>query len=74
MKKLDKNIMDYEKAYKEGKKAGMRYMRQLMLKEVIPAFIGTNQYGNKYIQGWSGLKQYDEFNNGDEVKIIIVKE
>lgn len=72
-KKDEKSLQDH-KVYKEGKKAGMRYMRQLILKDAIPAFIGTNQYGNKFIQGWSGLNQYDEFDNGDEVKIIIVKE
>ena len=73
-KQKDEKLRQDYKVYKEGKKAGMRYMRQLMLKEAIPAFIDTNKYGNKYIQGWSGLNQYDEFDNGDEVKIIIVKE
>ena len=57
-------------AYEDGKSA----MKRQMMEEAIPAFIDTNQYGNKYIQGWSGLNQYDEFDDGDEVKIIIVKE
>ena len=73
-KKKDEKLRQDHKVYKEGKKAGMRYMRQLMLKEAIPAHVYINKYGNKYIQGWSGLNQYDEFDNGDEVKIIIVKE
>lgn len=52
---------------------GMEKMREQMIKDAIPANILTNQHGNKYIQSWSGLKQYDKYKNGDEVKIIIIK-
>lgn len=58
---------------REMAKFGAEWQKQQMIEEAIPAFIGTNRYGNKYIQGWAGLNQYDEFDNGDEVKIIIVK-
>lgn len=54
--------------------AGMEKMREQMMKDAIPANILTNQYGNKYIQSWSGLKQYDKYKNGDKVKLIIIKQ
>ena len=54
--------------------AGMEKMKEQMMKDAIPANILTNQHGNKYIQSWSRLKQYDKYKNGDEVKLIIIKQ
>ena len=58
----------------EAIKYAKQEAREDMMKDAIPANILTNQYGNKYIQSWSGLKQYDKYKNGDNVKLIIIKE
>ena len=55
-------------------KTGAVWQKQQLMKDAIPATVLTNQYGNKYIQSWSGLVQYDKYENRAKIKIIIVKE
>lgn len=37
----------------------------------VPANVILNQFGNKYISSWSGLKEYDNFQLNEEIKILI---
>ena len=50
------------------------WQKQQMMKDAVPATVLTNQYGNKYIRSWSGLREYNKFKNGDEVKVYLIKE
>lgn len=47
----------------------------LEVKEVneVPATVMVNKYGNRFISSWSGLKEYDDFKEGEEIKIAIPK-
>lgn len=47
----------------------------LEVKEVneVPATVMVNQYGLRFISSWSGLKEYDDFKKGEEIKILIPK-
>ena len=47
----------------------------LEVKEVneVPATVMVNKYGNHFISSWSGLKEYDDFKEGEEIKILIPK-
>lgn len=37
----------------------------------VPANVILNQFGNKYVSSWSGLKEYDNFQLNEEIKILI---
>ena len=37
----------------------------------VPANVMLNQYDNKYISSWSGLKEYNNFQLNEEIKILI---
>ena len=37
----------------------------------VPANVMLNQYDNKYISSWSGLKEYNNFKLNEEIKILI---
>jgi hypothetical protein len=45
------------------------------VKEVneVPATVMVNKYGNRFISSWSGLKEYDDLKEGEEIKILIPK-
>lgn len=45
----------------------------LEVKEVseVPANVMLNHFGNKYISSWGGLKEYDNFQVDEEIKILI---
>ena len=47
----------------------------LEVKEVneVPATVMVNKYGNRFISSWSGLKEYNDFKEGEEIKILIPK-
>ena len=47
----------------------------LEVKEVneVPATVMVNKYGNRFISSWSGLKEYDDLKEGQEIKIVISK-
>ena len=47
----------------------------LEVKEVneVPATVMVNKYGNRFISSWSGLKEYNGFKEGEEIKILIPK-
>ena len=51
----------------------IKLAKEEIMEKSIPAYIETNKYGNKQLLSWSGLCELDEFNDGDEVKIIILK-
>ena len=50
-----------------------RFIDTLEVKEVneVPATVMVNKYGNRFISSWSGLKEYDGFKKGEEIKILI---
>ena len=37
----------------------------------VPANVMLNQYDNKYISSWSGLKEYNNFKLNEEIRILI---
>ena len=37
----------------------------------VPANVMLNQFGNKYISSWSGLKEDDNFKVNEEIKILM---
>ena len=37
----------------------------------VPANVMLNQYDNKYISSWSGLKEYNNFQLNEEIRILI---
>lgn len=39
----------------------------------IPATVMVNKYGNRFISSWPGLKEYDDLDEGQEIKIVISK-
>lgn len=51
----------------------LSFFNTLEVKEVneVPANVMLNQFGNKYISSWSGLKEYDNFQVNEEIKILI---
>ena len=51
------------------------HINSLEVKEVneVPATVMVNKYGNRFISSWSGLKEYDDFKKGEEIKILIPK-
>ena len=54
-------------------KSIMSSINTFEVKEVdeVPANVIVNQFGNKYILSWSGLKEYDNFQVNEEIKILI---
>lgn len=66
-------------AYWNGKADAYRDMLSVLdsieVKEVneIPATVMVNKYGNRFISSWPGLKEYDGFKKGQEIKIVIPK-
>lgn len=68
-------IIDAE--YWNGKADAFRDMLVVLdtleVKEVneVPANVMLNQYGNKYISSWSGLKEYNNFQLNEEIRILI---
>ena len=53
----------------------LRIINTLEVKEVneVPATVMVNKYGNRFISSWPGLKEYDNFKKGEEIKIVIPK-
>ena len=53
----------------------LSFLNTLEVKEVneVPATVMVNKYGNRFISSWPGLKEYDDFNKGEEIKIVIPK-
>ena len=51
----------------------LSFIKSLEVKEVneVPATVMVNKYGNRFIYSWSGLKEYDDFKEGQEIKILI---
>ena len=49
------------------------FLDTLEVKEVneVPATVMVNKYGNRFISSWSGLKEYDDLKEGQEIKILI---
>ena len=47
----------------------------LETKEVneVPAEVQINSYGNKYISTWSGLNEYNNYQIGEQIKVLIPK-
>lgn len=39
--------------------------------EEVPAEVQINSYGNKYISTWSGLKEYDNYQTGEQIKVLF---
>lgn len=56
-------------------KGVLKILDSLEVKEVneVPATIMVNKYGNRFISSWPGLKEYDDFKKGEEIKIVILK-
>lgn len=50
-------------------------LNTLEVKEVneVPATVMVNKYGNRFISSWPGLKEYNDFKEGQEIKIVIPK-
>ena len=55
-------------------KAGAQWKEKQMIKQSLPADVKVNRYDNKYIATWAGLVQYNNYNIGDKVKVIIIKD
>lgn len=53
----------------------LSFLNTLEVKEVneVPATVMVNKYGNRFISSWSGLKEYDDLKEGQEIKILIPK-
>ena len=53
----------------------LSFINTLEVKEVneVPASVMVNKYGNCFISSWSGLKEYDDLKEGQEIKILIPK-
>ena len=51
------------------------FLNTLEVKEFneVPATVMVNKYGNRFISSWPGLKEYDDFKEGEEIKIVIQK-
>jgi hypothetical protein len=65
-----------------GQQTALWYIKSIMssidtleVKEVneVPATVMVNKYGNRFISSWSGLKEYDDLKEGEEIKILIPK-
>ena len=69
----------YEEGLKDGRLIGykdaLHKIDTLEVKEVneVPATVLVNKYGNRFVSSWSGLKEYDDFKEGEEIKILIPK-
>jgi hypothetical protein len=69
-------------ALSSGQQTALWYIKSIMSsidtlegKEVneVPATVMVNKYGNRFISSWSGLKEYDDLKEGEEIKILIPK-
>ena len=62
-----------KKELSECAKYFVEWERKRILKNSIPAYQETNKYGNKQLHSWPGLCELDELEEGEEVKITIIK-
>lgn len=53
-------------------KAGLN--KNKLMDDALPGTIMINKYGNKYASSWSGLCQFDKFDVGDKIKIIVIED
>lgn len=54
-------------------KAGAKWQREQMMKEAVEGHVSTNGMGNKYLFP-NYNDDFKDINDGDKVRIIIVKE
>ncbi len=70
------DIMNYSSSFDDIKEIARyfaNWSKERMIKNSIPAYQETNKYGNKQLHSWSGLCELDELEEGEEVKIAIIK-
>jgi len=67
--------IDYYQGKVDALSDTISFLATLEVKEVneVPATVMVNKYGNRFISSWSGLKEYDDFKEGQEIKILIPK-